>query len=390
MLFLVRIFSVICLLFCAALFQSLALPQQESTFEGAPAITLSNNKLELKIMTQGSSIASLVLADDPEKLNPLWNPMRMARELGHPTPYNGGTGHFICVDGFGAGSAEEQAAGFPFHGEAHLQKFNAQYNRLNVSFSLTMSAILPIVQEAFNRTYSMMGGENVIYVDSQLESLLGFDRPINWAEHASIGAPFLESGVTVVDLSSQRSRTRPYPTPTSGTLDRRLASGQDFTWPLAPGLDGKSVDLRLTPQNPHYLDHAATLVDPSQRLAWITALNPAKHLLLGYIFRREDYPWIQYWGNYPSNGKFARGLEFSTQPFDVSRREVVTMNTLFDTPIYRWLPAKSKIETHFLIFFTRVPEGFRKIDDVKLENRQITVEDRTAQKRVTLAASREL
>jgi len=59
-----------------------AIRSQTTTFEGYPAVALSSDKLDLRLMTQGSTLASIVLKDDPEKLNPLWNPMRMARELG--------------------------------------------------------------------------------------------------------------------------------------------------------------------------------------------------------------------------------------------------------------------------------------------------------------------
>ena len=136
---------------------------------------------------------------------------------------------------------------------------------------------------------------------------------------------------------------------------------------MAPGLDGREINLRETPATPHFLDHATTLLDPRRELEWVTALNAKKGLLVGYVFRRADYPWLQYWGNYPANGKMARGMEFSTQPYDVPRREAVSMGKMFDTPTYRWLPAKSKIQSRFLMFYTKIPEGFHKVDEVKLE-----------------------
>ncbi len=368
---------------------------QHGTFEGYPSITLSNGKLELTIMVKGSALSNLVLADDTEKISPLWNPMRAERELGRPVTFEGGTGHFVCVDGFGAPSAEERAAGLPFHGEAHTETFDVHSERQGSSTIVAMTARLPIVQESFTRTFQAVDGENVIYVESGLESSLGFDRPVNWAEHATLGPPFLESGVTVVDLSGSRSRTRPYETMDNGEVQRRLASGQDFTWPLAPaldgkGLDGKIVDLRQTPDHPHYLDHAATLLDPTRTVEWVTAINLQEHLIFGYLFKRTDYPWLQYWGYYPPNGKFARGMEFSTQPFDIGRREVVTAGPMFDTPTYRWLPAKSTIKSRFLLFYARVPENFRKVDDVRIENGQIVIEDQSAHLQVKLAASRGL
>jgi hypothetical protein len=360
---------------------------QTTTFEGYPAVALSNDKVELRLMTQGSTLASIVLKDDPEKLNPLWDPMRMARELGQPVHYDGGAGVFVCVDGFGPVSPEEKTAGLPMHGEAHRQIFVPESRREGATTSVTMRATLPIVQEVFTRTFQVHDGESVVLVESELDSRLGFDRPVNWAEHATIGSPFLESGVTVVDLSGSRSRTRPYDEVLSSRTSRRLTSGQDFTWPLAPGLHGEAVDLRQTPDNAGYLDHATTLMDPNRDLEWATALNAKKGLLLGYLFKRAEYPWLQYWGNYPATGKFARGMEFGTQPFDVSRREAVSIGAMFGVPTYRWLPANSKITSRFLVFYALVPQGVQKVDDVRLENHQIIVEDRSAHKEIRLPAT---
>ena len=69
--------------------------------------------------------------------------------------------------------------------------------------SLTQAVQLPRVHEVYTRTLRMADGENVVYVNGTLLSLLDFDRPINWAEHATIGSPFLDPGVTVVDISAK-------------------------------------------------------------------------------------------------------------------------------------------------------------------------------------------
>ncbi len=363
----------------------------DATFEGNPAYVLSNGKLSLTVLKQGTAFASVTMADDPDKLNPLWDAARMTRELGQTPRFNSGTGHFLCVDGFGGVSDEERAAGLTGHGEAHLQNFDAKPGRDGRAQTLTLTATLPIVQESVTRTVGMVEGENVVYVRTQLENLLGFDRPVNWAEHATVGSPFAESGVTVIDISGSRSQTRPYAIPAAGRANnaqtRRLPRGVDFTWPMAPGIDGKTVDMRQIPDNPHFLDHTATLLDPARKLEWISALNPKKHLIVGYIFRRDDFPWLQTWGSYPATGKFARGMEFSTQPYDVPRREAVTAGSMFGTPTYRWLPAKSKIESRFLMFYARVPEGYSKTDDIRIEGGKVIAEDKGSGKRVELAAS---
>ncbi|MDQ6665612.1 MAG: hypothetical protein M3Z23_14620 [Acidobacteriota bacterium] len=363
------------------------LAAQNTTFEDMPAISLTNDKVEIKVLPRGSAIASIVLRDDPDKLNPLWDPIRMARELGLKNTFGGGTGHFLCLDGFGPVSPEEKAAGLPGHGEAHLRQWEVRaQSKEGGTSTLTLATRLPVTMENLTRTMRVVDGENVMYVETELESLLGFDRPVCWGEHATIGSPFLEPGVTVVDLSAKRAQTRPYE-PEKGGLPHRLPSGKDFDWPLAPAAGGGQVDLRAAPANPDSGDHSTCLMDPSRELEFVSALNPGKRLVLGYVFKRAEYPWTQNWENYPATLKMARGMEFSTQPYDVPRRDAVDDNRMFGAPLYRWLPAKSKIGTKFLMFYAHVPDGFKKVDDVRLENGRLIIEDRKANLRVQLKAS---
>ena len=373
----------------AVLLVSAAFAQQpqKTEFEGQSGFVLANGALELTVLERGSTLSSIVLADDAEKLSPLWNPARMAREAGEKNIFGSGAGHFVCVDGFGPVSAEEEAAGLPGHGEAHESPFEVKYyGKQGHTTTLTLSTKLPLTQELFTRTFRMTDGEDVVNVQSELESLLAFDRPVFWAEHATIGSPFLEPGVTVVDMSARRAKTRPYQPEKEG-LPHRLPSDKEFTWPEAPGLHTRKIDLRAAPAEPNSGDHTTCLMDPARKLVFVTALHPGKRLLLGYLFKTQEYAWTQNWEYYPPNKKLARGLEFSTQPFDVPRREVVQLNSMFATPVFRWLPARTKIESRFLMFYAHTPEGFSKVDDVRLENDKIIIEDHKAHKQVTLAAS---
>jgi hypothetical protein len=141
---------------------------------------------------------------------------------------------------------------------------------------------------------------------------------------------------------------------------------------------------------PNTTEHVTNLVDPSRRLGFVTALHPEKRLLIGWVFRREEYPWVQTWLSYPGTNRMARGLEFATQPFDLPRAEVLRNGPLFDSPVFRILPAKSTITSSFLMFYTSVPDGFVKVDDVQLTGGKLVIEDRANRKTVTLAASRSL
>ena len=50
-------------------------------------------------------------------------------------------------------------------------------------------------------------------------------------------------------------------------------------------------------------------------------------------------------------------LEFATQPFDLPRAEVLRHGPLFDSPVFRILPATSTITSTFLMFYTTCPKG---------------------------------
>jgi hypothetical protein len=367
----------------------LAQAPSAADFGGQPGTLLSNGKLQLVVLTKGGSIASVVMSDDPEKLNPMWN------TLGRGGDFNGIDGHFVALDGFGQSSVEERAAGLGQHGEGHTLEYKVRTERNGNTSTVTLTGLMPIVQENLTRAYTVVDDENVVYVDSKLENLMGFDRPVNWAEHATIQAPFVEPGKLTFYISGTRSQNRPYASPAAGEgrgsgSVRRLVSGADFTWPMSPGLDGKPVDMSIVPENPHYTDHTTTLMDPTRPLEWVAALSSSRHSIYGYIFRHEDYPWLQTWDNYPSVAGLVHGLEFGTQPYDLGRRIITDSGPLFGTPVWRWLPAKSTIESHFLLFYAHVPQGFSKVDSLELQNGQIAIEDRTAQKKITLAASRGL
>ena len=350
--------------------------QEETTLAGRPVRILSNDKLALTVRSVGGSMVQVFLKDDPDKLNPLQ-----------------GLGHFVCVDGFGPVSAEERAAGLPGHGEAHRVPWElVSSEKKDATLTVAFKATLPLVQENFRRTIRMVDGESVVYIDSELESLLGFDRPVNWGEHATIGGPFLEQGKTVTEMSARRASTRSYISEAEDPPDRHnLADDKEFTWPMAPTADGGLIDVRVAPMLTPVMDQTTSLMDPSRRLVFVTAFHPDKRAVFGYVFRREEYPWTQIWDSYPGGGRASyRGMEFATQPYDLTRREVIQANSMFDTPTYRWLPAKSTIASSFVMFYTRTPDGFTKVDDVVLADGKLTITDRATGMAIVLNASRGL
>lgn len=192
---------------------------------------------------------------------------------------------------------------------------------------------------------------------------MAFDRPVGWTEHVTLGPPFLEKGATEFRASAARSMTFESPFGASDYL-RPCAA---FDWPHAPRIDGGTSDLRRFTNADASSAYTAHLMDAERPHAYVVAFSPSARLAFGYVWKRSDFPWLGIWEeNYsrdaaPWNRQtLARGMEFGVSPFPESRRQMVDRGVLFETPTYRWLPARGRLDTEYCIVCTaaeRVPDA---------------------------------
>ena len=87
------------------------------------------------------------------------------------------------------------------------------------------------------------------------------------------------------------------------------------------------------------------LVDPKEEFGYLTAVNPEQRLLLGYLFRRTEFPWLNVWeaneaATSDQPAMLTRGLEFSNTPTHGSFKAMVAVPKLWDVPAYEWLNAR--------------------------------------------------
>ena len=189
--------------FIAAWLCAVALVAQPAppTAANPASIVLANDKLELTIGTTGGRFSRLVLRE------------------GEPLSALATMGHFLALDGFGAPSGEERAAGMSNHGEAGQIPAKAIAKQESGPVrSVTLQLWLPLAQETLTRTVEMADGENIVYVTSELESAIAVDRPVSWAEHATLGPPFLEPGKITIDMPATRCRVRAEKAGSTGKL----------------------------------------------------------------------------------------------------------------------------------------------------------------------------
>lgn len=354
--------------------QARAVLHSKNMMDGRPGFRLRADWGYVSVLEAGGHICELNL-NVCAGVNPLWRPQwatidpfeyttaKHARKYGPPPDgrfLSGVAGHSLSFDHFGPPSAEETAAGLTTHGETPALKWGARHQAQSPKPRLQYGLTLPEARISFSRTITLDRINPVIYCKEEAVNLSSYDRPISWNEHVTFGPPFLEAGATWFDIPARRAKVCP------ASYSPRFSHKPDaeFTWPNAPAKDGKHINLRFTPAQ-RFGHYTAQLLNPELEIGFIAACNPHLKLLVVYAFRRVDFPWVGNWEKRynrtptPWQGKtFCRGLEFSTTPFPIPRRQTIEQGAFFGELTYRWLPAKSKAEVRFLILLFEVPETF--------------------------------
>jgi hypothetical protein len=337
-------------------------------------------------------------------VNPLWRPpwvtidptryatVKHARRYGEPPDgalLAGIAGHSLSFDHFGPPSREETAAGLTTHGEAPALKWDIKQQVRSPKPQLQYGLTLPEARIRFSRTLTLDRVNPVIYCEEEAVNLSPYDRPISWNEHVTFGPPFLETGITWFDMPATRAKV------CAGSYSPRffLQPDAEFSWPNAPTKNRKRMNLRTTPAL-RFGHYTAQLLNPELEIAFIAACNPRLKLLVVYAFRRADFPWVGNWEERYNRTQapwrrktFCRGLEFSTTPFAIPRRETIGQGPLFGEATYRWLPARSKAQVRFLILLFEVPQTFRGVARVSMAKRRIDVVESGARGRTLSVAT---
>src|SRR5438876_8438227 len=360
-----------------------AVERSRDILHGRSGYRLHANWGQVGVLEGGGHICELTLNCIP-RINPLWQAPwttidpdsyatgRRSRTYGPPPDAKllaGIAGHSLSFDHFGPPSKEETAAGLATHGEAPCARWRMKKDSSMRVPALHCSCVLPEAQISFSRTISLDNTSPVVYCEERAENMGACDRPISWNEHVTFGPPFLECGTTIFDIPATRAKTCG-----PGYSERIfLQLDTEFIWPDAPRKDGSCSNLRIMPDE-RYGHYTAQLLDPALGGGFISACNPRQRLLVVYAFRREDFAWVGNWeernnrATAPWRGRtFCRGMEFSTTPFAIPRRETIDQGPLFGERTYRWLPARSTVAVRYLIMLFMTPEQFEGVSRVFLE-----------------------
>jgi hypothetical protein len=323
-------------------------------------VRIENDELIVTVTVEGGHIAEII--EKKSGVNPLWTPPWPSIE---PSTYSaerypeygndseskllaGILGHNLCLDIFGPPSEAEYAAGITVHGESSV----APYEIEATGSRMIARAHLPMAQLNFEREIELTGN-GVVEIRETVRNLTAMDRPLAWTQHVTLGPPFLEAGITTLNVNAPQSMVFP------GDFGdaQPYQPGALFDWPFAPNKDGSTTDLRIQSTAERSAGVTCHVVDPASEHGSFEAFHPPTRVLFGYTWKRLDFPWISLWEENrsrtfaPWNGNaVTRGVEFGVSPFAEGRRAIVERGSLLGVPTYRWLGARESSTVHYNAF----------------------------------------
>lgn len=325
-------------------------------FLGRRAASIENADLRVTVLEHGGHIAEIF--DKAAGVNPLWTPPWQTIEPLAYGPANsalygegsdgpllaGIMGHNLCLDIFGPPTDDEARAGLTAHGEGSV----APYQLTAHGEELTAKAEFPIAGLDFERRIRLRG--RTVDVRETLTNVTSVDRAIGWTQHVTLGPPFLECGVTEFCASATRSMTFE----STFGADDYLRPAVEFEWPMAPVLDGGSIDLRVFTDAKRSSAYTAHLMDQDRPTAFFAAFSPAFRLVFGYAWRSADFPWMGIWEENhsrlqsPWNGRtLTRGMEFGVSPMPETRQAMVDRGRMFGVPCFRSIAAGTSVSVEY-------------------------------------------
>lgn len=332
---------------------------KENTAGTDSVVKMENNNIELLINLNGGSYFDFHLKELP--INPInWKGTKPGELIF--------MGHFLCFDRWGPPSEAEKANGFLHHGEVNTESWEllAAPQIDDGQSTCTMRCRLPMAGLELTRKIEMSEVEPVFFVTEEIKNLNKNGRIFNIVQHVSLAPPFLDKSTLFDNNSSQGFEDRG-----DGSLD------QDETilkWPQADH-NGEIVNLRKFEGD--WPNVSSFVYSQNDKYGWVTACNPGKTLMLGYIWKTENYPWINFWRSMENGVPMAFGMEFGTTGLHEPVSLVAKKGKIFGRNIYAFIDANEVISKSFTAFLARIPEDYKGVEKIEISNSLLTIKEKS-------------
>jgi hypothetical protein len=317
---------------------------------------LKNDSVTLNVSLWGGALTSFSLNN--QNLNPLeWKltPEEMPENNRNGAPFQG---HFLCFGRWGGPTSGEIASGIPHNGEPANQWWNLE-DSSNPEI-LKMSFKAPLENWQINRTIRLEASQLSFTVEETFFNPEKFGRFTTVVQHATLGGEFLNEN-TVVNSNAGEGFNQ--------ALISRSLDEYAYSWPdgYSDTLQNK-IDLRQS----GYSNGFVTTHIINDTIGWVTAATPDKNLLVGYVWKTADYPWLHIWHGTKNGKVWAKGLEFGTTGLgDTFSPQERLIHSFKGRENYFFVDAVSGVTKRYTCFLLPVENDFIETKQLVFDGREM-------------------
>ena len=187
----------------------------------------------------------------------------------------------------------------------------------------------------------------------------------NIVQHVTLAPPFLDKS-TLFDNNAEKG----FEDKEDGSLNQEETI---LTWPEVIH-HGEKISLRQFQDE--WPRVSSFVFSQNEEYGWVTASNPGKKLMLGYLWKTEDYPWINFWRYIESGVPMAFGMEFGTTGLHESFPVVAKKGKIFDRNIYDFIDANEVISKSFITFLAKIPADYKGVDKIEVNDSLLIIKEK--------------
>jgi hypothetical protein len=326
-------------------------------------ITITNDKAFLTLDFSGGAITSFHLKDEVNPLSFAFSPDQM------PDNNKGGAcykGHFLCLGRWGEPSTGEMKAGMPNHGQ--IANLLWQRDSSSPNDTLKMGVVSPLEGLEVVRTVRMDKESPVYAVKEVVKNINPLGRLYNMVQHPTLAQPFLNED-TIVNCNAGIG---------FNYLFSKNPETMTSQWPYGICEDNSVLNLSR-PEKP-YNSVFSYVVKQEEEIGWISAYSPTFNLILGYLWRREDYPWINVWQDWVSGKIRYRGIEFGTTGIHQPFHRILEHNKshLFGEKTFYFIDAGEVVSRSYVSFLFKCERDFGGVEKIWFDKEKIFIKENNA------------
>lgn len=334
------------------------------------SISIQNEKCALVVNKTGGSITSFKLKK--EGVNPFTFSMVHKSAFHKEVVFRG---HFLCLGRWGDPSPGELASGLNKHGEFVKIEWKADKE----NYLIKMNSFSKQEGLSASRTIELNEHSACYKVIEKIRNENGMGRMYQMVQHPAIAAPFLNEA-TIVDCNASFG---------FDFASEQYETLQPALWPHVTTKDKQKI--KLDHPDTSYSSVFPFIVNPENEHGWITAWSPVHQTLVGYIWRRKDYPWINHWLHWENNIQgypelIYRGLEFGNTGIHKPFNEILSKKLLevLGVPTFDFIDAGEEHTRSFYSFLHPVQAGFNGVQKVSMNEEKIIIEEKKTGKIITI------